>query len=300
MKIVVVGAGAVGAFFGLKLAQTGASVSFLLKPGRAADYQEHGLSLQLGGQRLAPPVNFSEDPVLLRSADLVLVCVKSGQTAEVARQLAQYLAPSAVVLSLQNGISNAPILARQLTQPVIPTAVYVAVQRSTPYQVEHRGRGELALGREWQAAPWAPLFAQAGIPLLWGDRIEVLQWEKLVMNCALNALSALTELSYGQLARIPAVPALLDALVAECVSVAHAEGMALPADIRQRLDHLIEGMAGQRSSTHADVSAHRPSEIEAINGEIVKRAQAHGLAAPANLALYAAIQALDLSATTPN
>src|SRR5690606_17839194 len=109
-------------------------------------------------QRLAPPVAFSEDPSLLRDAELALVCVKSGQTAEVARQLAQYLSPSAVVLSLQNGISNAPLLARHLAQPVIPTAVYVAVQRSTPYQIEHRGRGELALSREWQAAPWTPLF----------------------------------------------------------------------------------------------------------------------------------------------
>lgn len=293
MNIVVIGAGAVGSYMGLKLAQAGLPVCFLTKAGRAAAYRQQGLTLHLGQHPLSPPVCFSDDPQVLRQADVVLVCVKSGQTAEVARMLAADLSPVAVVLSLQNGVSNAEVLSAQLTQTVVATAVYVAVQRINPYEVDYHGGGSLALSIAWRSAPWTSVFQQAGIPLRWEDAIDTVLWEKLLINCALNAVSALTHLNYGQLARLPVMNTLLDTVVDEGLSVARAEGIALSADLRERLSQLMNEMAEQRSSTYADSVQGRPTEIETINGEIVRRAHAHGLAVPANLTLYALVQACD-------
>jgi hypothetical protein len=144
----VVGAGAVGSFYGAMLARAGHAVTLI---GRAPHVQairaERGLQLHMNGQTHAVPLAASTELDAVRDADLVLFCVKSTDTDAVARQIAPLLKPDALVLSLQNGVDNAETLARHLTgQRVVPVAVYVATAMPGPGEVQHHGRGDLVIG----------------------------------------------------------------------------------------------------------------------------------------------------------
>src|SRR5262249_12143095 len=162
---------------------------------------------------------------------LVLFCVKSSDTEAAGAQLAAELMPGAVVLSLQTGVDNAPRLAAPLAPSTLvrPEGVYVATALAGPDHGVHPRRGALVLGR-WnaaagQATPEAvqQLFAQAEVPVELASDVDAALWSKLVLNCAYNALSAISRLPYGRLVRGQGVTALMREVVAECEAVAAAE-----------------------------------------------------------------------------
>lgn len=302
LSTVVVGAGAVGSFYGAMLARAGQAVTLVGRAPHVQAIQQHGLQLHMGGRVETVAVAATTTLQALRGARLVLVCVKSGDTEAVAQQMAPLLDADALVLSLQNGVDNAATLARHLRQPVVPAAVYVATEMPAPGVVQHHGRGDLLIGpRDAAGAADAglqqrlqavvALFARAGVAVrITADVMDAL-WRKLLVNCAYNAISALTQQPYGRMAALPAVRELQRTVVQEVLAVAQAEGRPLGLDeALAAVAQIAQAMPQQRSSTAQDLARGKPTEIDQLNGLIVRRGAAFGIATPANQALLALVK----------
>jgi len=301
----VVGAGAVGSFFGAMLARAGHAVTLIGRAPHVQAIAERGLQLQMGGRvepvRLAATTELSA----VRGADLVLFCVKSTDTETVARQIAPLLDADALVLSLQNGVDNAPAMARLLRQTVVPAVVYVATAMPEPGLVQHFGRGDLVIGPLDAAAAQdaalagrlqavAALFASAQVPVRISPEVMAELWTKLMVNCAYNAISALAQMPYGRLAAQPAIRELQQAVVREVVAVAQAEGQPLPLDAAlAAMERIATAMPLQLSSTAQDLARGKPTEIDHLNGCVARRGAELGIATPVNQALHALVKLVE-------
>lgn len=303
-SIVVVGAGSVGSFYGAMLARAGFNVTLIGRPAHVQAIAEHGLRLHMADALHTIPVAATTELDAVRGADLVLFSVKSPDTESVAMQIAPLLDADALVLSLQNGVENVEIMRRHLKQQVVPTAVYVATALPAPGEVRHFGRGELIIGPADTAAAEdaalqrrlsdvVALFGEAGIGVTISPDVMRSLWSKLLVNCAYNAISALAQMPYGRMAALPSVQAVQRAIVAEVVAVARADGYDIAFDeAMSTVERLAQAMPGQLSSTAQDVARRRPTEIDQLNGVIVRRGAALGIAVPVNQTLHALVHAL--------
>jgi 2-dehydropantoate 2-reductase len=308
-QVVVVGAGAVGSYFGAKLALAGHPVRLIAREAHVTAIQASGLRLHQGGQVEVVQLDASTELAAVRGADLVLFCVKSTDTEAVARGIAPWLDTDALVMSLQNGVENAPAIARIVQRPVVPTVVYVATALPGPGEVSHHGRGDLVAGPLDAAAgrdavltrrleALAAHFAAAGVPVRLSAEVVSELWSKLMINCAYNAVSGLAQATYAELAMQPEVVELQEAVVAEVVALAAAEGvpMALPAAL-EAMHAIARAMPGQRSSTAQDMARGKPSEIDHLNGFVARQSQALGLPAPVNQTLHALVKLVEAGHT---
>ncbi|HUL68422.1 MAG TPA: 2-dehydropantoate 2-reductase [Burkholderiaceae bacterium] len=302
--VAVVGAGAVGSFFGAMLARAGHRVTLIGRAAHVQAIEQNGLRLDMAGGVEVIRVAASVDLAAARGADLVLFCVKSTDTDAVAREVAPHLQESAVVLSLQNGVENAPTIARHVRQLVMPASVYVATAVPEPGTVKHFGRGDFVIGamkadaaREGTAATLgdiAALFAAAGVAVTVSNDVMAELWSKLMVNCAYNAISALAQTSYGELAAMPEVRAVQQAVVREVVALAAAEGVALELDASLKaMDRIAVAMPGQFSSTAQDVARRKPTEIDHLNGFVARRGRELGVATPVNQTLHALVKLVE-------
>lgn len=284
------GAGAVGCYYGGMLARAGHEVVLVGRPAHV-EAMRAGLRLQTARFDERVSVRASTDPAALAGSDVVIVAVKSGDSTAAARQLAAHLGDEALVLSMQNGVDNADRLGAELPgRRVEPVVVYVATEMAGPGHVRHHGRGDLVIGPG--AAGVVADFEAAGVPVSVGD-VRAALWAKLTANCAWNALSAVTDRPYGWLIEIEGVPAVLADVVAECRAVAAAEGVRLPSDVLTSVASLAESMPAQRSSTAQDLARHRPTEIEHLNGYVVRRGEQLGVPAPVNALLLTLVRAME-------
>ena len=298
-KIVVVGAGAVGSFFGGLLAKAGESVTLI---GRAAHLKaigENGLRIDSkpwGREERIHGFELSETIQAVAQAELVLFCVKSTQTAAMAKAMQDLLPAHAVVLSMQNGVENPETLQRLLPQArVVPVAVYVALSLAAPGLVQHFGRGELVLGPSspWLEASVEPL-RKAGIGVTVSNQVIRDLWLKLVVNTAFNAVSAVTQKTYGEMFAEPMVQATVQQLTQEVVAVAQAEGYDISMEQGwAAVQAIAQTMAGQRSSTAQDLAAGKRTEIDFLNGTVARRAEAHGLSVPVTQALWSMVRLME-------
>ena len=230
------------------------------------------------------------DTAGLATPDLVLVSVKSADTEAAARALIGHLTPQTQLVSLQNGVDNAERMAAILGQPVIPAVVYVGTEMAGPGHVRHHGRGELLIGASPGSPALAETFIAAGIPTTVSDAIATALWSKLIVNCAYNALSAIGQISYAPMMATEGTREVITGAIAEACAVAHACGVAVPADITETTLALAASMPAQTSSTAQDLSRGKPSEIDFLNGHIVRQGRAHGIPTPINLALLVAVR----------
>lgn len=290
LTVAVVGAGAVGCYYGFILAQAGHAVTLIGRPALVEAVRTSGLILDSAAGTDVVPVRASTEGTGVAGADLVLICVKSGDTEAAGAMIAPHLDPAATILSLQNGVDNAERLAAVLGRPVVPVAVYVATAMARPGRVRHNGRGDLIVGASAESGRIAAAFTTAGIPTTVSDRAVDALWGKLILNCAYNALSALTQLPYGRLVRGEGVVAAMTDVVQECVAVAGAAGVVVAPDILDQVLSLSTTMADQRSSTAQDLARGRPSEIDHLNGYVVRTGAALGIATPANRMLHTLVK----------
>ena len=293
MQFAVMGAGAVGCYYGGMLARAGHTVTLIARPAHVAAIQAHGLRLQTAAWDEHIPLRATTEPDGVRDADVVLFCVKSTDTESAGALMRPFLAPHARVLSLQNGVDNAERLAAVLGRPVTPAVVYVATGMAGPGHVQHHGRGELVISPGEGDAALVAACAQAGVPVTVSDQVMGELWAKLVINCAYNALSALTRLPYGELVQRPGVWDAMRDVHTECLAVAEADGVALPGDTWAAVERIAVSMAGQLSSTARDLIAGKPTEIDHLNGYVLRRAAVHGLPVPANRLLHTLVHALE-------
>jgi 2-dehydropantoate 2-reductase len=217
--------------------------------------------------------------------------------------MAAHLAPHAIILSLQNGVENVALIAKELPNPVIPAVVYVATELSAPGYLAHHGRGELLLGSlhptrldntPQTLADIVALFASAQVPVQISQDVLADLWSKLLINCVLNAISGLAQTTYGKLDAASAIHATQIALAREVIAVALGEGIQLDESAAlQAVEKICKTMAHQKSSTAQDMARHKPSEIDHLNGFVVRRGQALGIPTPVNQALYALVKLVE-------
>ena len=249
MKIAVMGAGAVGCFYGGMLARAGHEVVLIGRPSHVESIQKQGLLLETLAFTERVAASAGSDPALVHDAALVLCCVKSNDTAAAATAMAPFLSGDAVVLSLQNGVDNAQQLSTLLGREVFPAVVYVAAEMAGAGHVRHHGRGELLIGPSPHAERLVTLFATAGVSVQISDNVSGALWTKLIINCVINALSAITRLPYGPLAKIPGMETVMRDVLAECQAVAKADGIDLPDTLWASIEGIMRSMPTQRSST---------------------------------------------------
>ena len=291
MKIAVMGAGAVGCYYGGMLGRAGHDVTLIGRPQHVEAIQRDGLRLDAPGVDAPVRVTATTDASGVRGADLVLFCVKSTATESAGRELLPFLAPQAVVLTLQNGVDNADRLQAVLPDhQVIPTVVYVATEMVGPGHVKHHGRGELVIGPSPRSADVAAALRAAGVQIDVSDNVLGALWEKLLMNCVYNALSALSQTPYGRLIDGVEVRGAMRDVMEECLAVAAAAGVRVGPSMWDAVERIAVTMPTQLSSTAQDMARGRPSEIDHLNGHVVRKGAELGVPTPANRVLYALVK----------
>jgi 2-dehydropantoate 2-reductase len=303
--IAVVGAGAVGSFYGAMLARAGHRVTLIGRPAHVDAITRNGLKLDLATSSTTEIIQIEASTELssLHIADLVLFCVKSTDSASVALQIAPHLSPNALIMSLQNGVENSNLIAKQVANVVIPCVVYVATEIPAPGCVKHHGRGDLVIGAMLASRLRDPqktlqeiveLFDSAQVPVQISPNVMAELWSKLMINCAFNAISGLAQIQYGKLAALEPVRSTQTALVKEVIAVAHADGIHLSETVAlQAVEQISVTMGSQKSSTAQDMARSKLSEIDHLNGFIVRRGQALGVATPVNQALFALVKLVE-------
>jgi 2-dehydropantoate 2-reductase len=291
------GAGAVGCYYGGMLARAGHEVTLVGRKQHVEAMRRAGLRVEHKDFDASFPVKSAEDASGVAGAELVLFSVKSQDTERAGQAMKAFLESGTAVLSLQNGADNAERLAAVLGREVIGGCVYAATEMAGPGHVKWNGRGELAIGRSAKdakiSARIAAMFIAAGVPVEVSDNVAGTLWAKLIVNCAYNALSAITQLPYGRLVQGEGIPALMSGIVDECLAVARAAGVNVPGDMHAATRRIAETMAGQLSSTAQDLARGKPTEIEHLNGFVVAKGEALGVPAPLNRMLVALVKVME-------
>ena len=194
------------------------------------------------------------------------------------------------MLSLQNGVDNAPRLAAVTGHAVIPAVVYVGSEMAGPGHIRHHGGGDLAIGASPASEALAQTLQAAGIGVTIADDIEVTLWSKLIINCAFNALSAVAGISYGRMLQVEGTRDVVASAVQEAIAVARACGVAIPDDITGHIMTIPANMPNQMSSTAQDLARGKPSEIDFLNGYVVRKGMELGIATPTNQALQVMVK----------
>jgi 2-dehydropantoate 2-reductase len=293
MRIAVMGAGAVGCYYGGMLARAGHAVTLIGRSQHVEAVRRDGLFIDTQSFQAHFPVDASTDAAAVRGAKLVLFCVKSTDTESAAEAIAPHLEPDALVLGLQNGVDNAERLQAVLRQEVCPAVVYVAAEMAGPGHVKHHGRGELVIAPTATGDELVGMFAAAGVPMQISDNVAGALWAKLILNCAYNALSAITQMPYGRLVQGEGIEAVMRDAVQECLAVAREAGVTVAGDVWEAVQGIARTMPTQFSSTAQDLARGKRSEIDHLNGYIVRKGEALGVATPVNRVLHALVKLLE-------
>ncbi len=300
--VAVLGAGALGCLFGGMLARSGTPVTLIGRATHVEAIRRNGLRFEgRGGRTETIAVTATEDIAAVRGARLVLLCVKSTDTDAAARAMAPHLGREATIVNMQNGVDNVERIRAQLPNRVFPGLVYLAAEMAGPGHVRHTGGGSLTIGalaafaekdgadrRLLEAI--AALFTGAGIKVTISDHVEADLWTKLTMNCAYNAISALTGSQYAKMVALPEIRAVMTDLVREVAAVAAARGVRLPDNLVEAAIRLADGMPVTISSTAQDLKRGRRTEIDHLNGYVVRQGEALGIATPVNRTLNALVK----------
>ncbi|MDI6854580.1 MAG: 2-dehydropantoate 2-reductase [Deltaproteobacteria bacterium] len=302
MKIAVIGPGALGCLLAGRFFGAGAEVCLVdYRPERAAFLQERGIIfIDLDGSRAVRriPVVLPEG---LKPADLSIVTVKAGQTSTAAQDLPALMAGGGIALTLQNGLGNLEQMAA-VTGPrrLLAGVTFLGATQPAAGEVIFAGQGTTIIGapkgslvRSDELAAVAELFRRAGLACQIRDDIDTVLWEKLIVNVGINPLTAILRVRNGALPEIPEAWKLAVAAASEAVEVARASGMAPAIDPEKRLKEVCTATAANRSSMLQDILAGRPTEIDALNGQVTTRGAALGVPTPVNSFLTAILKALE-------
>jgi 2-dehydropantoate 2-reductase len=258
MQVAVIGAGAVGCYYGGLLLRAGHDVTFIGRPPHVDAIAAHGLWLETQDFSGRLPAKAATDTGALAAPDLVMVCVKSADTEAAGRALAGCLRPETSVLSLQNGVDNVQRLRAASGHPVIAAVVYVGSEMAGPGHVRHQGGGDLEIGASPCSEALAQTLRAAGIGVTVSADIETVQWTKLITNCAFNALSAVADIAYGPMLEVAGAREVVAGAIAEAASVARACGVAIPPDLTAQIMKIPAAMPNQKSSTAQDLARGKP------------------------------------------
>ena len=304
-KIAVVGAGAVGCFFGGMLARSNQEPILIGRAERVDAINRLGLQMDCQGFQAKVALQACADFTDIADVDIILLCVKSYDTVATLQAMQPFLSAHTVIISLQNGVSNVELITSIVANPVYAAAVYVAVAMTDLNTVKHYGRGELQIGAfttDFTSTHKHPRaltqlvdqFINAGVPCAFSANIKRALWLKLLVNCSYNAISAIGQISYGQMVQVPHIQVLIERLTDEFLSIAQCEAVTISKEEAAQANAIIaQTMAGQKSSTAADLARGKLSEIDFLNGYIVEKGLQYNLATPANQAVYALVKMIE-------
>ena len=307
-KVAVVGVGAVGGYFGGRLAARGYETTFVARGRTLQALQSRGLVVQspLGDLALSPAqIRSCEHLEEVGRVDLVLLGVKTWQVAELAAKLAPLVAPGGVVLPLQNGIESPALLTRALgSEHVLGGLCRIIARQTAPAEISHLGgEPEILLGAlaqeqpvvEARAQAIAQALASAGVRCRVRPDIATALWEKLAFIAAFASVGAATQAPIGELRSIPETRALLAVLLNEVAAVAAAHAVKLPSElVASTLSYFDKMPALATSSLQRDMAAGVPSELDALIGVIPRLGRAAGVATPCFEALHACLLPAEL------
>lgn len=302
MKIAIIGSGAMGSLFGGRLSLAGHDVILYdIYRAHVDAINTKGLLIEdaaTGATTLTHP-KASDDPAAVKGADVFIVFVKSTTTEKAAAQFKAFAAPHTIAITLQNGLGNEGILRKYFGDH--GTAAGVTSQGATflePGKIRHAGKGPTHLGMaDGDNSRLEPLIAaldSAGFEAHVSADVTSMIWSKLIVNVGINALTALTGLPNGALGDYEELRAIMADVVAETQLVAAARGVTLThTDPLATVLDVCRKTAANKSSMLQDILNKRETEIDFINGAIVREAAALGIAVPANQTLARLVKTLD-------
>jgi 2-dehydropantoate 2-reductase len=299
--IAIVGAGAVGSYFGGLLARAGHDVTLIARKEHVSAIKESGLYMECQSFQEHVTVKASTEYEATRDADLILFCVKSPDTESVAQEIKPFLCEDTIILSLQNGVDNCERIKTALSNPVYPAVVYVAAGMAGPGHVKHFGRGELVIGdlagRDVcldQLNSIQDCLNRGNVPCSISKNIKHDMWLKFLVNCSYNAISGIGQIEYGKMVQLEQVNDLIEQITKEFLTVAEKEGIGISHEQAILANQQIaKTMAKQKSSTAQDLMKFKKTEIDYLNGYIVQRGLAHQISTPANQSVYALVKMLE-------
>lgn len=301
MKIAIVGAGAMGSLFGALLAEAGSEVWLIdVWQDHVAAIQDKGLTIEREGRTRKVDIQATIDPSRVKSVDLVIIFVKSTHTAAAVETAAKLLDSGGLVMTLQNGMGNAEIIAQAVdSSRILGGTTSHGATLLSPGCIRHAGSGATVIG-SWSrdetgqnhARRMAAYFSTAGIATeAVADVLQVI-WNKLLVNVGINAITALTGIKNGQLLDLDTTRDVSRRAVEEAAAVASAQGVNTRSDAVEHVFSIAEATAPNRSSMGQDVDNRRQTEINAINGYIVRAARNLGIQTPVNQTLAALVETL--------
>lgn len=300
MRVAVMGSGAVGGYFGAKLASAGHQVAFIARGAHLAAMRANGLLVKSSdGDLHIRHAQFIADAAAIGHVDLILFCVKSYDTAKAAETIKPMVAGQTFILSLQNGIDNPAELARVHGEKhVLPAVVYVGAQISAPGVVNHTTGGRIVFGQSDGAVGDRLKVLQqtliaAGIPCDVSHDIRKVQWTKLLWNAPFCAISCLTRANTKQIVESPTLVKLAVDCMAEVQAAARLDQVDLPAQLFDDVLNFSRGLGDFKPSMLQDLEAGKPLEYEAFNGYVAKLLQGAGQPAPVNEIFYAMLKYID-------
>jgi len=305
MKILVMGAGAVGAYFGARLQRAGEQVVFCARGEHLRVLKDHGLTFASYQGDFSIAVIATTDPREFAPYDLILFCVKSYDTSTAAHSLEGCLNSGGTILTVQNGVENETLLVEVFGKDnVMGGNARVGAELVAPGRVVHRTGGLIEFGEldgrdTARAKRLADLFLRAGIFGELTMRLPTIRWEKLLWNAAFNTVSTLAQRKVGDLIDDADGVTLLRALMQEIAAVARAEGVALgEAQVDAQITRSRTSLREVRPSTLQDSERGKPLEYEALCGAVIRAARRHQIATPYMDTVYALMKLLDRHLTS--
>ncbi|MGA2465302.1 MAG: 2-dehydropantoate 2-reductase [Thermodesulfobacteriota bacterium] len=300
MKTVIMGAGAMGSLFGGLLTLSGEDVWLVdIWKENIDAMRSNGLKVEDRGKVQIIPVKATTDVASVGKADLILFFVKTYQTEKAVSDVLVLQKENTVFLTLQNGLGNEEAICKQVDRRKV--ILGVTGQGATllgPGHIRHAGWGKTYVGEldekiTDRVTQIAQVFRKAGIETEVSSHIHDLVWEKLLVNVGINALAALTGLKNGQLLDYPETVRLMEALVSEAVEVTRRKEIQIDENPMNRVKVVIEATRENRCSMGQDLDYKRRTEIDAINGAVVREAERLGISVPVNRAFTDLIKVIE-------
>ena len=300
MRVAVMGSGAVGGYFGAKLAAAKHRVAFIARGSHLAAMQANGLQLKsVNGDLHIRDAQFSADAQTVGHADLILFCVKSYDTTTAAESIRPMVSDRTLILSLQNGIDNPEKLACIYGEPrVLPAVVYVGAQVTEPGLITHSTGGRIIFGQmdneiSAPAQRVAKILTEAEIPCETTAEIRKVQWTKLLWNAPFCAISCATQANMKQIVESEQLVRLALDCMAEVKAAARTKGIELERRLFDNAIGFSRTLGEFKPSMLQDLESNKPLEYEAFNGVVVRLLEAAGRSAPINQTFFAMLAFLD-------
>ncbi len=299
-KVLMVGAGAVGGYFGGLLCQAGADVIFLVRPVTYAAILKHGLTIKSANRDVTVHPRIVTSVADLPAVDFIILTIKCYDLIPALKEIAPLVEKGAALLTLQNGVDTEErILNYYQSDCLVAGVAYITARIARPGCIEHSRRGIISLG-EWSGGQSERsdhlyrFFSQAGIPCRLTRHIRKVKWEKLCWNATFNPLSVILDSPISLILDSPALLEIVRRGISEVVAVAAKEGIDLDPNVVEETISVSDQLKDYHTSMYEDYKNGRPTEIDHLNGDLVHRGEKWGVATPTHQMLYALVKGLEL------